>query len=72
MKKDLEMMNKNHLEMKNSISEMNTLKGIKNRLHEVEDQNSDLKDKVEEKTSYSNKKKRRLKNEDRLNEFWAT
>ena len=48
MKKNIETMNKNHLEMNNAISEKkNTLKGIKSRLDEAEGQTSDLKYKVE-------------------------
>ena len=37
MKKYIETMNKNELEMKNAISEMNTLERIKSRLTEAED-----------------------------------
>ena len=50
MKKDIETMNKNQLEVKNEISEMNnTLEGIQSRPHEAEDQINDLEDKVEKK-----------------------
>ena len=38
MKKDIETLNKNQMEMKNAISEMkNTVGGIKNRLDEAGD-----------------------------------
>ena len=47
MKKNIETMNKNHLEMNNAISEKkNTLKGIKSRLVQADYQISKLEDKV--------------------------
>ena len=47
LKKDIETMNKNHLEIKNTIFDMkNTLEGIKCRLDEPEDQISNLENKV--------------------------
>ena len=55
MKKDIETIFKNQLEMKN------TLEGIKGRLDEAEDQNSDLEDKVGKILNQRNKKKRDLK-----------
>ena len=50
MKKDIEAMNKNQLEIKSTISEIkNTLEGIKNKLDE-EEQISNLEYKVEKNT----------------------
>ena len=37
MKRDIESLTKNQLEVKNAISEMNTLEGIKRRLNEAEE-----------------------------------
>ena len=51
MKKDIETLNNNQLEMKNAVSEMkNTLEAIKSRLDEAEDQNRELKCNVEKNT----------------------
>ena len=45
MKKDIEAINKNQLEMKNAISEMKNIpEGIKIRLHKAEDGISNLED----------------------------
>ena len=49
MKKDVETINKTQKEMKNTISELNTVEGIKSRLDEGEDWISELEDKVEKK-----------------------
>ena len=46
IKKDIETMN-NKVKLKNTISEMNTLEGIKSRLHKAQLQISELEDKVE-------------------------
>ena len=51
MKNNIETMNKNQKEMKNTISEMKyTLKGIKSSQDETEDWISKLQDKVEKNT----------------------
>ena len=56
MKKEIETMNKNQEEMKNTISEMkNIQEGIKIRLDEAEGQISKLEDKVEKNTCQSTK-----------------
>ena len=47
MKTNIETMNKNQVERKNTISEMNTLEGTKSRLDEAENQISKVEDKVE-------------------------
>ena len=62
MKKDMETLNKNQSEVKNTISEMeNTVEGIKCRLDEAKDWISDLEDKVERTPNQSNKEKKDLK-----------
>ena len=56
--------------MKNIVSEMKTiLDAINSRLDEAEESISDLKDKVVE-NNQSSKKKKVLKNEDSLRDFW--
>ena len=49
MKKEIETINKGQEEMKNTISELNTVEGIKSRLNEAEDWIGKLEDKVEKK-----------------------
>ena len=50
MKKEIETINKNQKEMNNKIFEIkNTLRGTTRRLNAVEDQISELEDKVEKK-----------------------
>ena len=71
MKKGIETLNKNQMEMKNAISEMkNTLEGSKSRLDEPEDWISELEDKVEKYTQSEqwNEKKRPNKNENSIRE----
>ena len=64
MKKDIETLNKNQLEMKNAISEMkNTLEGIKIRLDESEDRISELEDKVEKNTVQQQNEKKKTQEE---------
>ena len=64
-------MNKNQLEMKNAISEMkNTLEGI-NKMNGVEDQISELEDKVKNNTQSEQQNEKRLKkDEDSPREVW--
>ena len=62
MKKDIETMNKNQLEMKDAISEMlNILERIKSILHEVEDQIIKLLTKIEKNAESQQKYLKRLK-----------
>ena len=57
MKKDIEIINKNQVEIKNTISEKkSTQEGIKIRLDEAEDQIIKLEDKVEKKHPVRTKK----------------
>ena len=57
--------------MKNTISELkNTVEGIKSRLDEAEDQNSNLGKKVEKNTQKEQEKEKKLrKNEEGLSEM---
>ena len=72
MKKKIENMSKNQLEMKNAISEMkNTLGGIKSRLDGAKDQINKLENKVEQNTqSVQQDEKRFKKNKYNLRELW--
>ena len=58
MKKDVETINKTQKEMKNTISELNTVEGIKSRLEEAEDQISELGDIVGKTPRKSKKRKK--------------
>ena len=61
MKKDIETINKNQLEMKNTISDMkNILEGIKIRLDEVENQASNLEDTMEKYIQSEQQNEKRL------------
>ena len=65
MKKEIETINKGQEEMKNTISELNTVEGIKSRLDEAEYWISELEDKVEKNTQNEQEKEKRLrKNEE--------
>ena len=68
MKKDVETINKTQKEMKNTISELNTVEGIKSRLDEGEDWISELEDKVEKNSQKQQEegKKRLKKNKEGL------
>ena len=70
MKKYIETMNKNELEMKNAISEMNTLERIKSRLDEEDNWTSNSEHKVEKNTQSEQQKERIKENEDGLRELW--
>ena len=61
MKKEIETINKGQEETKNTISELNTVEGIKSRLDEAEDQISKLEDKVEKYTQKEQEKEKRLR-----------
>ena len=58
--------------MNNTITEMkNTLKGIKSRITETEEQISDLEDRMVEITAMEqNKEKRKKRSEDSLRDLW--
>ena len=60
-------MKKDQLEMKNSISDKNTLEGINNRLDEAEDHINNLEGKVGKKNPTQSEQK---KNEHSLREIW--
>ena len=61
MKKDIEPIKRNQLEIKNATSEINdTLQGINSRLDEAEDQISDLEDKIEKNTQAEQQKEKRI------------
>ena len=61
MKKEIETINKNKEEMKNTTSEIkkkNTIEGITSRLDKAEDRISDLEDKVERNTQVAATRKK--------------
>ena len=61
-KKDIEKIDKDKEEMKNTISELkNTAEGMKSRLIEAEDWISELEGKVEKKLLREQEKEKRLK-----------
>ena len=60
IKKDIEAMNQNQLERKN------TQERIESQLNKAEDQISDLEDKAEKNTSHSNKMKKKDLNRMRI------
>ena len=63
MKKEIETINKNQEEMKNTIFEVtSTLEGITTRLDEAEGQICELEDKVEKNTQLDQLHKNRFKN----------
>nr|KAF6437933.1 hypothetical protein HJG59_008654 [Molossus molossus] len=79
MRKDIEMLKINQLEiknhqeeMKNDISEIkNTLEGLNIRVEEAEDQISELEDRVEKINQSENQKKKTIKKqEESLRELW--
>ena len=74
MKKEIETINTDQEEMKNTISELkNTVEGIKSRLGEAEDRISELEDKVEKNTQKEQEKEKRLrKNQEGLREMQDT
>ena len=54
-----ETIKKDQIEIKNAIYEINsTVEGIHSRLHDTEDQNSDLEDKLQKTHRQSRKKKK--------------
>ena len=60
MKKEIETINKNQEEMKNTISEMKIiLEGITSSLDEAEDQITELEDKVKRNTQVEHMHERR-------------
>ena len=59
MKKEIETINKGQEDMKNTISELNTVEAMKRRPDEAEDRISELEDKVEKKTPRKSKKRTR-------------
>ena len=61
MKEDIETINKSQQEMKNTISELNTVEGIKSRLDEAEDRIMELEDKVEKYSHKMQEKEKGLK-----------
>ena len=70
--KDLEELKNKHTETNNTFTEIkNTLEGINSRTPEAEEQISELKDKIVERTSEEQNKIKRIKRtEDSLRYLW--
>ena len=62
MRKEIESINKYQEEMKNTLSEKNTLEGFTSRLDEAEDQISEFNNKVERNTQVKEQHEKHLKN----------
>ena len=72
LNKELENIESNQTELKNTITEMkNTLEGINSRINEAEEWVSQLEDRVVEIIAMEqNKEKRMKRNEDNLRDLW--